>query len=185
MKEKPIDHAFAAYKIDKQQGIIRITGNNERTMKLRKRDIEEIVTYQYISDEAVDAGLLLLDKRLNDESNLQQDKITVYSVATSRLIMAGEENIERGKFITILPRHMAMTDVEDTQEAAQSGKQSSGVCTSAVFNLNIFIRLLCFRYQCSLLYATTNYRLYNVLVKVVRAKLTGTWEGGGIEGKNT
>ena len=109
MKEKPIDHAFAAYKIDKQQGIIRITGNRDQTMKLRKRDIDDIVKKQYISDEAVDAGLLLLDKRLNDETNPQQEKITVYSVANCRLIMAGGENIERWKSVTILPRHMART----------------------------------------------------------------------------
>ena len=123
MKGKPIDHAFAAYKIDKQQGIIRITGNRDQTMKLRKRDIDDIVKKQYISDEAVDAGLLLLDKRLNDETIPQQEKITVYPVANCRLIMAGQENVERGKFITIMPRHMAMTDFDEIQEAVHSGEQ--------------------------------------------------------------
>ena len=123
MKAKHLDLDFAAYKIDKQQGLIRVTGNNERTMKLKDRDIDYIVSNQYISDEAVDAGLLLLEKRLNDETNLQQGKINVYSVASCRLILAGLEKTNEGKFIMILPRNLAMTDCDDIKESIKSGKQ--------------------------------------------------------------
>ena len=127
IKGKSLDPDFTAYMMDLQQGIVRVTGNEGQMMKVNKRDIDEIVSKQYISDVAVDAGLLLLDKRLNDVANPHQEKITVYSVATCRLILGGLDNIVPGKFITIIPRHMALEDLDEVQETVKTGIQPVGV----------------------------------------------------------
>merc|ERR1712240_201288 len=111
-------------------GIVRVTGNDDQMIKLRKRDIDEIVSNQYISATAVDAGLLLLDKRLNDVGLMQEDRdrITVYPVEICRLILSGEVNyIKPGKFLTILPRNMALSDFDQAKEAIRRGKEAADV----------------------------------------------------------
>ena len=123
MKGKPLDYTFTAFLMDQQQGTIRVTGNGDETVKLKKRDIDYIVSDQYISDEVVDAGLLLLDKRLNNATKPHAQKITVYSTATCRLILRGLGSIVPGKFIAILPRHMALSDFDEMKKTIKTGNQ--------------------------------------------------------------
>ena len=42
MKGKPLDYTFTAFLMDQQQGTIRVTGNGDETVKLKKRDIDYI-----------------------------------------------------------------------------------------------------------------------------------------------
>ena len=88
-------------------------------MIVTPQDITWILSeYTYISDNAIDAGLLLLDKRLNDPSQHSKDRITVYSIQELRLILSGEKALVKpGKFICIMPRNFALNDVEEQKRA--------------------------------------------------------------------
>ena len=123
MKGKSLDHAFIESLVRAQAGKVRVTGNHDEGIILYKRDMDEIMSAGYIGDTAVGAGLLHLDKRVNDVA-LQQEKINVYSVAQCRIILSGEFGaLKKGKFITILPRHMALSDSDDHKEATKQGRQ--------------------------------------------------------------
>ena len=124
MKGKTLDHAFISSLVRQKAGNIRVTGNDDEAIILTKQDVDEILSDDYISDAAVGAGLLLLDKRINDVSNTEQEKVKVYSIPQCSLILTGMlQTTKSVKFITILPRHMALSQFTDLQEAKKEGKE--------------------------------------------------------------
>ena len=75
----------------------------------------------YISTEVVDAGLILLDKRLNEESNMSET-VFIYTVQILRLIMQGSTDlVNNGKFLTIIPRDFGLSSEFDRLQAMRVG----------------------------------------------------------------
>jgi hypothetical protein len=130
MKNKVIDHGRIESGLDTNTKSIRVTGNdNKGGVVVTEQDISWIIKEgSYISDNAVNACLLLLDKRLNDQNNPNNqtsDSVTVYSISDLRLILSGEKSlIKTGKFICIMPRHFALNDVEEQREQIEKAKNN-------------------------------------------------------------
>lgn len=104
---------------------------------LTDEDLNFIDTeHLYLTTDAVDAGLGLLDRRLNEESDLN---VTVYTTQTCRLIFYGhEEFIKPGNFITIIPRNFGIGEEELRMNALRIGQKlhEPGSHFSLVSNLN-------------------------------------------------
>ena len=139
MKDKIIDHDRIEERMDKQTTkekeaaenveveSIRITGNeNKGGVVVTKADIDWILReHSYVSDNAINAGLLLLDKKLNDPGIQNSEVINVYGTSELRLMLSGVEGyVKPGKFLCIMPRDFAMNDV-DVQQTQPKGQQSS------------------------------------------------------------
>ena len=127
MKNKIIDHEMIESRLDTN---IRITGNDDKGgVIVTKQDIAWVIKEgSYVSDNAINAGLLLLDKRLNDQNNPKQpsDTIAVYSIHDLRLILFGETSLVRkGKFVCIMPRDFALNDFDVTQRQMNSSDPGS------------------------------------------------------------
>ena len=107
---------------------IRVTGNsNKGGILVTSEDMKQILTeHTYLATDSVDAGLLLLDKRLNNENDTSPDTINVYSVHELRLILAGEGNaiIKPGKFICIMPRSFELNDFETQRKQIMEQKDT-------------------------------------------------------------
>ena len=117
IKGKDVDHAAIIESMEVPFEKFRITGSrkllHDPTQKapmpdeveLRQETINWLLSKNlYVSTEVVDAGLMLLDKRLNEES-FMSESVFVYNVQILRVILNGESNlVNNGKFITILPR---------------------------------------------------------------------------------
>ena len=90
-------------------------------IQLKAEDIRLITNkHEYITTDAVDAGLCLLDRKLNEESSLN---VTVYSTQNCRLIVTGVPDLVKdGKFITIIPRNFGLDE-----EASRLAGSSDGV----------------------------------------------------------
>merc|ERR1712129_106691 len=81
-------------------------------IQLHAEDIGFISSqHTYITSDAVDAGLCLLDRKLNEESSLN---VTVYITQNCQLILSGVPNlVKEGKFITIIPRSFGLDEEGD------------------------------------------------------------------------
>ena len=123
MKNKVIDHGEIEKRLDAAVGSIRITGNPDKGgVVVTPADIAWIMSNDYISDNAINACLLLLDKRLN-EPGKKTDLINVYSISDLQLIRSGETNlVKKGKFICILPRQFGIDDQEQLEEQIKAQK---------------------------------------------------------------
>ena len=129
-----------------QPDIIRVTGCKKHlggidsdsetlapmAVQLRKDDISFIQNkHQYLSTDGVDAGLCLLDKKLNEESNME---VNVYSTQNCRLIFHGEQKlVQPGKFITILPRSFGLE--EEAARFARTSDREPGSHFTLVSNV--------------------------------------------------
>ena len=80
-----------------------------QAITLTNEDIDFIRTnHTYLSSDAVDAGLCLLDRKLNEESQLD---VTVYTSQACRIILNGDKKwIKSGKFLTVLPRSFGFSE---------------------------------------------------------------------------
>ena len=148
MKGKGIEYGRIESRYELAEKNIRVTGNDEKGVVLvTPRDVEWIQAVDsYISDNAVDAGLLLLDKRLNNPSQPSDETITVYSVQELRLILSGENQLVNiGKFVCIMPRNFALDDLEIQQEQQrqQQGKQTDGTSCDPGSHFTLFSNLYC------------------------------------------
>ena len=157
IKGKQIDHGAIETLVRSNAGNLRITGNEGQGIILTKQDLKWILSkHSYISDNAVDCGLLLLDKRLNDESNATTEKINIYSIQRCRIILAGELNeVKRGKFVAIMPRHMVFSDTVDFEEARNEGKESSGANAG---HYTLVSNLFCGENECNIFETFDPYR---------------------------
>ena len=163
MKGENLDHSFISSLVRQKTGNLRVTGNNDEAIILDKRDVDEIMSDCYISDTAVDAGLLLLDKRINNISNMDQDKVNVYSISACRLILNGElEHKKKGKFITVMPRNMALTDFDEQQDAIKKGKE---VNSSDGGHFTLISNLFCADDECNVFETFRPYRNPKSLLK--------------------
>ena len=78
--------------------------------------------HAYISTEAVNAGLMLLDKRLNEESNMREP-VTIYTVHNLSVILSGiHDFVNTGKFVTIIPRDFGISSYDSRQQAFSRGE---------------------------------------------------------------
>ena len=89
---------------------------------LGSEEIKRLLTPNcYIASEIVDSGLILLDKRFNEDSNMK-DVLFVYTIQNLRLILGGETNlINEGKFVTVLPRNLGLDAEHDRMETIRAG----------------------------------------------------------------
>ena len=96
---------------------ITVTGTK---IVLTNEDIHFISTeHLYLTTDAVDAGLSLLDRRLNEESELD---VTIYSTQACRWFLFGDkEYLKNGTFITIIPRNFGIAEEELRINAFQAG----------------------------------------------------------------
>ena len=87
---------------------------------LTKEDINFISTpHVYLSSDAVDAGLCLLDRKLNEESDLD---VVVYTTQNLRLIFHGDNSlVKSGKFVTIIPRSFGISEEGARYAAMKAG----------------------------------------------------------------
>ena len=163
MKGKNLDHSFISSLVRQKTGNVRVTGNNDEAIILDKRDVDEIMSDCYISDTAVGAGLLLLDKRINDISNMDQDNVDVYSISACRLILNGELNhMKKGKFITVMPRNMALTDFDEQKDAIKKGKE---VISADGGHFTLISNLFCAENECNVYETFGPYRNPRSLLK--------------------
>ena len=155
-KIRNVDKAENRQETDKigQGEEIRITNVNKGGVVLSQQDVTWLMGEDYISDNVVNAGLLLLDKRLNDPNSKSSDVVNVYSIHHLRLILSGVGGIvQTGKFICIMPRNFALVDYDKQQE--QSGCHftllSNLYCEA--FEVNCYETFTPFRNQSKLLTA--------------------------------
>ena len=94
---------------------------------LTSEDINFISTENlYISTDAVDAGLSLLDRKLNEESELD---VTVYTTQNCRVIFTGDNSlVKNGSFLTIIPRYFAISEEGARLDAKSTGKIQNESC---------------------------------------------------------
>jgi hypothetical protein len=87
---------------------------------LTAEDISYIINkHVYLTTDAVDAGICLLDRKLNRESSLD---VTAYSTQNCRLIFNGEKSlIKPGKFLTIVPRNFGINEEGARMAAMKTG----------------------------------------------------------------
>ena len=146
IKNKTIDFDSIFGRAQPDIDIIRVTGCKKHlggiasesetlapmAVQLRKDDISFIQnTHQYLSTDGVDAGLCLLDRKLNEESNMS---VTVYSTQNCRLIHSGEQRlVQPGKFITIIPRSFGIN--EEASRLARTSDREPGSHFTLVSNL--------------------------------------------------
>ena len=140
IKGKDVDHAAIIESMDVPFEKFRITGSrkflHDPTQKapmpdeveLRQETINWLLSKNlYVSTEVVDAGLMLLDKRLNEES-FMSESVFVYNVQILRVILNGESNlVNNGKFITILPRDFGLSSETDRYAAFKAGRGEDSV----------------------------------------------------------
>ena len=140
IKGKDVDHAAIIESMDVPFEKLRITGSrkflHDPTQKapmpdeveLRQETINWLLSKNlYVSTEVVDAGLMLLDKRLNEES-FMSESVFVYNVQILRVILNGESNlVNNGKFITILPRDFGLSSETDRYAAFKAGRGEDSV----------------------------------------------------------
>ena len=152
MKNKNLDHAFIASLVRHKTGTVRVTGIDDEAIILTKEEVNEISSRNYVSNSAVAAGLLLLDKRLNAD----REDLKVYSIAACRLILNGDMTAQKeGKFITILPRHMVLSDFDDQQAAMKRGALPTGVNGG---HFTLVSNLFCEENECNVYETFTPYR---------------------------
>ena len=136
LKDKTIDFGSIVAGMALPVEFIRVTGTRRAlgkdegdntvnlspmAIQLKADDIRLITNkHEYITTDAVDAGLCLLDRKLNEESSLN---VTVYSTQNCRLIVTGVPDlVQDGKFITIIPRNFGLDE-----EASRLAGSSDGV----------------------------------------------------------
>ena len=92
-------------------------------MVISQAEIQDLVTKDsYISSAVVDSGLILLDKRFNEDSNMK-DVLNVYTIDNLRLILGGEPNlVNKGKFVTVMPRDFGMEAEIDRFKEFNAGR---------------------------------------------------------------
>ena len=142
MKNKIIDHEKIQARLDKSESVdtIRITGNDKKGgVVLEKNDIAWLRNkHNYVSDNVINAGLLLLDKRINDPNLPQTEEVNVYSISDLRMILSGEDGIVKpGKFLCIIPRNFALNlfDEMQTELKEQSDLSNPGSHFTLISNL--------------------------------------------------
>lgn len=133
-------------KMDDAPDRIRVTGSRKglddvssmpQEIILTREDINFISTeHQYLTTDAVDAGLSLLDRRLNEESVVN---VTVYTSQVCRLIFYGDSKfVRKGNFITIIPRNFGIDEEAARVAAMKAGQLQTdpGSHFTLVSNLN-------------------------------------------------
>jgi hypothetical protein len=147
LKNKTIDFPSIIGEMDPPVEFIRVTGTRralgkdegENTVnlspmaiQLRAEDIRLINNkHEYITTDAVDAGLCLLDRKLNEETSLN---VTVYSSQNCRLIFTGVPDlVQDGKFITVIPRNFGLD--EEASRLAGSSDSVPGSHFTLISNL--------------------------------------------------
>ena len=140
IKGKQIDHTAIIESMEIPFEKLRVTGSRKLLSDPSKKtpvpdEVEltnETINWllsknQYVSTEVVDAGLMLLDKRLNEES-FMLESVFVYTVQNLRLIMTGESDlVNNGKFLTILPRDFGLNSETDRYAAFKAGSGENSV----------------------------------------------------------
>ena len=169
MKGKSLDHQFISWLVREKANNVRVTGINDEGILLTKQEVDEIGSNNYISDASVGAGLLLLDKRLNDVSLVNQENINVYSIANCRLILAGELTYRKeGKFITILPKNMNMTDFDQQQNVIKEGRVPTALDSG---HYTLVSNLFCNENECNVFETFGPFRNPDNLLKADGKKL--------------
>ena len=85
------------------------SGNTPQEIVLSENDIEQILKkYEYIGTETVDAGLTLIDRKLNEDANFVEN-VTVYNTQTCRLILTIDQSlVKQGFFLAMIPRSISV-----------------------------------------------------------------------------
>ena len=154
MKGRQIDHEAIVRRMDPPLESLKVTGSRMQLGDSSERsDLPESIVLnsdelggllnrsEFIGSQVVDSGLILLDKRLNEESNMKE-KVFVYTIQILRLILYGVNNpihgknnlVNQGKFITILPRDFGLT-VEDERMKAMSKGTNRDVAPGCHYTL--------------------------------------------------
>ena len=137
IKDKEIHYDAIVEEMDPPIESIRVTGAKNtlgfpvnyagsvpNAIVLTAEDIRYIQTkHTYITTDAVDAGLCLLDRKLNEESSLD---VAVYSSQNCRLIFNGEKSfVKKGKFVSIVPRNFGLNEEGHRYADLKKGGQGS------------------------------------------------------------
>ena len=139
IKNKQIDIDTIDEEMDLPVDPIRVTGTRKAldgdegedvsklapmAIVLQSEDVKYITRlHSYLTTDAVDAGLCLLDRKLNEESS---SNVTVYSTQNCRLILNGEIHwIKKGKFLAILPRSFGFQEEQARAEAMKRKEKKS------------------------------------------------------------
>ena len=92
-------------------------------IEVSKERMDEVLTeFAYIDTETVDAALSLLDRKLSEDCNYDEN-VVVYDNTMLRLISTGDRSFIRpGKFIAIMPRRFVLAEEAEAMEAIKQGK---------------------------------------------------------------
>ena len=143
MKGRSLDHDAIIKKMDVPFESIEISGSTKLLGDPTKRSPipDRMILHQqyiqwllkkhcYISSEVVDAGLMLLDKRLNEEVNMKEP-VFVYTGQILRVILAGADDlVNAGKFVTVIPRDFGFTAEAHRYSAMKRGEGPPGAAGS-------------------------------------------------------
>jgi len=105
---------------------LRVTGKggDDDGLVLTSQEVKEITSEGYISDNAIDACLLLLEKKLLEKETYRNTR--VYSISQCRLILNGcTGHIGNDRFITIMPKNLVMDDYRLYKDAEKQGRSRS------------------------------------------------------------
>ena len=151
IKGKKIDHDAIISSMEIPFENLRVTGTTKlmtdqdlqlglpESIILSTEEVRWLLTKNiYISSEVVDCGLILLDKRLNEQSRMNES-IVVYTVLNLRLILGGDTSlVNKGKFLAIIPRDFGLSSEKErfeTMKAGQKEQSSPGSHYTMVSNL--------------------------------------------------
>ena len=105
---------------------MRVTGKggDDDGLVLTSQEVKEITSEGYISDNAIDACLLLLEKKLLEKETYRNT--SVYSISQCRLILNKcTGHIGNDRFITIMPKNLVMDDYRLYKDAEKQGRSRS------------------------------------------------------------
>ena len=152
MKNKIIDHEKIQSRLEKNVSVenISVTGSMSKGgVVLKKNEIAWLCNKNnYVSDNIINAGLLLLDKRIKNQNMRHNEEVNIYSISDVSMILADVEGIVKpGKFLCIIPRDFGLNQFDKMQAQLKKNVNSKIINPGSHFTL--ISNMYCDRFQVS------------------------------------
>lgn len=148
---------------------MRVTGKggSDDGLVLNSDEVKEITSEGFISDNAIDACLLLLEKKLYEKETYRD--ISVYSISQCRLILNGYSgHIGNDRFMTIIPKNLVMDDYRLYKDAKEKGKSRSDF---GGFHFTLVTNLHCNKGEVNIFQTLEYYRSPSMLLNEEEKRL--------------
>ena len=111
---------------DMQGKVVKTIRSRGKAVQIYGEDMLSLTTVNaYCTDAIIDGGLLLIDKQLNRNPDMNSDDVNIYTSQVCRVIMALDNSLVKdGKFITVIPSNAALKTYDERQLCIRGGTTS-------------------------------------------------------------